>query len=198
MDERTSARFWARVDKNGPGGCWLWTGAMKNGYGSARVAGRTQVAHRLTWELAQGPIPEGMHIDHLCRVRACVNPDHLEPVTVAENNRRMVRDVYANATHCKRGHLWTENASIHPRGYRYCLACHRDREAERRRQLPPTACEECGGDAFKGYRFCSVSCSNRYAWAHSRRPSQASPADQDLLAAVLWDNGRGAGQWACK
>lgn len=76
-------------------GCWLWTGAKNwTGYGqrSVRVDGkvRTARAHRMAYELLVGPIPEGLTIDHLCRVRHCVNPDHLEPVTMKENARRGV------------------------------------------------------------------------------------------------------------
>lgn len=73
-----------------PGGCWRWIGTRTpEGYGQIRVAvGEVAYAHRVAYELLVGPIPEGLHIDHLCRVRACVNPAHLEPVTQAENNRR--------------------------------------------------------------------------------------------------------------
>jgi hypothetical protein len=70
--------------------CWLWTGTIaNNGYGHIyREGGPLMTAHRLSYEVHVGPIPDGLTIDHLCRVRHCVNPDHLEPVTVAENNRR--------------------------------------------------------------------------------------------------------------
>lgn len=70
-------------------GCWLWKGAKsKGGYGYLRVMGTPTQAHRVFYERHKGAIPEGLHIDHLCRVRGCVNPDHLEPVTLAENGRR--------------------------------------------------------------------------------------------------------------
>lgn len=69
--------------------CWIWALATKpNGYGHVRVDGRDEYAHRAYWREAHGPIPTGLDLDHLCRVRACVNPDHLEPVTRAENMRR--------------------------------------------------------------------------------------------------------------
>ena len=70
--------------------CWIWQLKIhpNTGYGVVRTAGRDQLAHRAEYERANGPIPEGMQLDHLCRVRECVNPDHLEPVTPKENTRR--------------------------------------------------------------------------------------------------------------
>lgn len=73
-------------------GCWLWVGECNdNGYGRFSVKGRKVYAHRSSYEIHVGPIPEGLHIDHLCRVRNCVNPEHLEPVTRSENVRRGIR-----------------------------------------------------------------------------------------------------------
>lgn len=71
-------------------GCWLWTGALVRGYGRVGIPAtrRTMPAHRYYWERVNGPVPDGLEMDHLCRVRACVNPDHLEPVTRSENMRR--------------------------------------------------------------------------------------------------------------
>lgn len=78
-------RFWARVEI---GVCWTWIGSTDRGYGVFGAQGRYFRAHRWAWEALVGPIPEGLHLDHLCRNPSCVNPDHLEPVTQAENIRR--------------------------------------------------------------------------------------------------------------
>ncbi len=68
------------------GGCHIWRGNLKDGYGCLRLGGKLYAAHRLAWELKHGPIPEGMVIRHRCNVRRCCNPDHLVPGTRAENN----------------------------------------------------------------------------------------------------------------
>jgi HNH endonuclease len=78
-------RFWEKVEQGE--GCWLWTGAIDRGYGQFVWNGRKR-AHRVAYELIIGPIPEGLELDHLCRNKSCVRPEHLEPVTKAENIRR--------------------------------------------------------------------------------------------------------------
>lgn len=80
-------RFWQNVSKSA--GCWEWQGAvMGGGYGAIKVEGRRVPAHRFAYELLVGPIGEGLEIDHLCRNRSCVNPEHLEPVTRSVNVKR--------------------------------------------------------------------------------------------------------------
>lgn len=79
-------RFWAKVEKTET--CWLWTASTRNGYSWLGLDGRCEYGHRLVYEWLVGPIPEGLHIDHLCRNRACVNPAHLEAVSQRENNVR--------------------------------------------------------------------------------------------------------------
>lgn len=87
-------RFWEKVEKGGPDDCWLWTAnkTAPNGHGRFLGPDGQIMAHRYAYEALVGPIPEGLVIDHLCRVRLCVNPDHLEPVTAEENTRRGWRD----------------------------------------------------------------------------------------------------------
>lgn len=126
-------RFWPKVDKTD--GCWLWTAALSDGgYGVFGIGGRRVVhAHRFAYQQRVGPIPEGLHLDHLCRVRNCVNPDHLEPVTHAENVRR---GLSGPKTHCGYGHEMNEaNTYVNPNsGHRECRACHARRERNRRKR----------------------------------------------------------------
>lgn len=120
-------------------GCWLWTGALNGvGYGVLGRGARDDglvYAHRLSFELFVGPIPEGLHIDHVCRTRRCVNPFHLEAVTQSRNNRR-ARDAQAGRPigsaedACIHGHRFTpENTYTHKSGRRSCRTCNRATQA---------------------------------------------------------------------
>lgn len=128
-------RFWSKVNFDGPGGCWLWTGSLHPaGYGSLH---RHDYAHRVAYENAVGPIPEGLTLDHLCRVRPCVNPAHLEPVTLAENKARGQSAPAQNArrTHCIHGHPFNLfNTAYPPSGGRMCRRCRTRRTTEGRRK----------------------------------------------------------------
>ena len=106
-------------------GCWEWTASRTNGgYGAVRMPGLANVAHRALYILLVGGVPEGLHLDHLCRNKLCVNPDHLEPVTQQENNRR----AGAAKTHCAQSHEYTEANTYRRRnGSRDCRACNRAR-----------------------------------------------------------------------
>ena len=132
-DYVASTRFWSMVDEVETG-CWLWRGNIgSHGYGSFLVAGEQFKAHRLSWFLTTGAWPE-QSLDHLCRVRSCVNPDHLEDVDHRTNVMRGVSPFARNAakTHCPQGHPFSqENTLIVNRGAsRKCRTCHRRQQRE--------------------------------------------------------------------
>jgi hypothetical protein len=121
-------------------GCEVWMGAMTaGGYGVIGVGSRVFYAHRVAYELLVGPIPAGLTVDHLCRVRLCCNPRHLEPVTRGENVLRGAGFAAVNAakTHCQNGHpLDSDNlvpAGLQ-RGWRWCRICSDERERRRVRK----------------------------------------------------------------
>ena len=131
-------RFWAKVDLAGPNGCWLWTaGHTSHGYGAFNYRVGTlwkqAYAHRLAYEAVIGPIPPGLQIDHLCRNRACVNPEHLEPVTRKTNLLRgaSFSAVNARKTHCVRGHEFSaSNTYMRRSGRRGCRSCRQNDSRE--------------------------------------------------------------------
>lgn len=126
-------RFWAKVQKL-EDGCWLWTGGKRGcGYGTIRRNGKNTSAHVVAYEMLVGPIPDGLEIDHLCRVRLCVNPEHMEPVTHRENIRRSIGNFgdKARQTECIHGHpLSGDNLYIATNGRRQCRACAARRQRE--------------------------------------------------------------------
>lgn len=130
----------ARFDKYcvpGEGGCVLWAGSTnRDGYGMFTWLRKQWLVHRLAYALAEGPIPDGYTIDHLCRVRACVNPPHLEPVTIRVNTLRgdTINADHTSRTHCPKGHELA-GGNLRPsqlrRGWRACLTCDRAQTAGR-------------------------------------------------------------------
>jgi hypothetical protein len=116
--------------------CWEWQGARDpDGYGSISCGKTTMRAHRLSYELHVGPIPNGLTLDHTCNNPSCVRPDHLEPVTSRENVIRANKR--RGPSHaCRRGHEFdAENTYVDPSGVRVCRACRRLRKKRRHEQL---------------------------------------------------------------
>lgn len=129
-------RFWNKVEKQGEdeSSCWVWTGKKNSsGYGVLCIDKLDRRSHILSWTWENGPVPEGLELDHLCRNRACVRPSHLEAVTHKVN---MERGALATKTHCANGHPRTpENTGINSKeGWTRCLVCHRERERKRNRK----------------------------------------------------------------
>lgn len=122
-------RFWSKVDKTGE--CWIWTAYRnKGGYGTYRDGRTMSLAHRVSYRAVRGDVPEGKELDHLCRNRSCVRPDHLEPVSRRENIARGESHVSAQmkTTTCGKGHPFdSENSYVDGRGKRVCRTCVRDK-----------------------------------------------------------------------
>jgi HNH endonuclease len=113
-------------------GCWIWTGSISpEGYARLHMNGKPKYAHRVAYEAYVGIIPERLDLDHLCRVRCCVNPAHLEPVTRSENLKRGNTGEYlkhkkAQLTHCPQGHPYEgDNLRLTTKGHRVCKICMR-------------------------------------------------------------------------
>ena len=147
------------------GPCEIWTGPLnEHGYGAASYG----LAHRLAWQAANGPVPDGLELDHLCRVRSCVRPDHLEPVTHRENCRRGdAGKHFRDKTHCPRGHPYSGDNLLLSKGARYCRACRKAQQQAARDAAKSVddPCSICGVpfDAVKsnGTRYCTPCTSAR-------------------------------------
>lgn len=132
-------RFLVKVDTTGD--CWTWQSSKSaKGYGefflNHNKVRRKIYAHRFAYELLAGPIPDGLHLDHLCRNPSCVRPSHLEPVTLQENTARGQNFTALNAakTHCPQGHPYDEVNTEYWQNERRCIACRRVRNRERMRR----------------------------------------------------------------
>ncbi len=144
-------RFDCKISTEPNSGCWLWMGTItEKGYGRFWDGSAMVQAHRFSYERYKGIIADGLELDHLCRVRSCVNPDHLEPVTGIENRTRgalargfwitestrknllLGSDVRKRRTHCLHGHEYTpSNTTSDAEGYRRCVTCRRYQNSSR-------------------------------------------------------------------
>lgn len=189
-------RFLDSISPEPMSGCWLWTGRISHkGYGHFSIgAGRRELqkqfgAHRLSYMLNVGPIPEGLCLDHLCRVRCCVNPDHLEPVTSRVNTLRGETLPAFNIakTVCNSGHLLSgDNLIIRPGGNRDCRACHRaaclrylDRTQPGRREHNGKKTHCVRGHELSGANLAPDTLGRRICWEcrrtrNSRKPNLVS------------------------
>ena len=133
------SRFWSKVEQTAD--CWEWTAAKdRRGYGKVQVNGRAWLAHRWAYESTVAVVPEGMELDHLCRNPGCVRPDHLEPVTHAENVRRgqggHLNNWQRRKTYCPQGHPLNDANVFHDKqGWRHCRTCHNARNRRRRARI---------------------------------------------------------------
>ena len=138
-------RFYQKVHPEPNTGCWIWGGGLAYlDYGTFFYEGRLQPAHRVSYMLERGTIPEGLHVDHLCRNHWCVNPDHLEPVTRSENSIRGIGPAITKArheakTHCVKGHERSgDNLRIYvsPSGrtYRICVQCRLEQDRAQKKR----------------------------------------------------------------
>lgn len=118
--------------------CWNWSGCViKNGYGQITIRNKVQYAHRVAYERAKGEIPKGLCVDHLCRNRSCVNPDHLEVVTSKENTLRGGGISAKNAVKrlCVNGHAFTKENTYFVKKGRHCKRCTLERTKKYRKKV---------------------------------------------------------------
>ncbi len=131
FDSTLPLRFWHKVYAD-PSGCWLWVASLNTpGYGQSWNGKKVDFAHRMSYAAFKGAIPSDLELDHLCRVRRCVNPLHLEAVTHGENMTRGqigkgLKEWNQRRTHCKHGHEFTEENTHHYQGKRICRVCRLD------------------------------------------------------------------------
>jgi len=121
-------------------GCWIWKGNLNpDGYGVIKIKGKGLLAHRFSYEYYNDKIKEGLTIDHLCRNKACVNPQHLEPVTLQENIKRgltgKINHRNTRKAYCIHGHEFNEENTYYHKEHRTCRICKAVREKKYRREI---------------------------------------------------------------
>lgn len=154
-EDTAERRFWSKVDKSGD--CWLWTASIgSDGAGQIWIGTRNRRAYQVAYQWLVGPVPVGMELDHLCRDRRCVNPDHLEPVTHGENIRRGLSGQLR--TVCKRGHeLVPPNLYVSPGGKRTCRTCRDANVRAFTAKIAATPCRLPGcGRGVKALGLCAA------------------------------------------
>ena len=175
-DNRLPKTFWDKVVLCEVNGCWLWTGRDNGkGYCTFKLNGNNEYCHRFSYTIFVGPIAEGLEIDHLCRVRRCCNPSHLEAVTPAVNQSRSLLGARANAgmyqkskTHCPQGHAYTAENTYIWNGFRQCNTCRlalknkeklaRDLKRVEKDRICPNGHERTADSTYwyKGHRQCKL------------------------------------------
>jgi hypothetical protein len=186
--------------------CWIWQLSLNSsGYGQGHPpGGPIEQAHRFSYRAFVGPIPTGLHLDHLCRVRDCCNPDHLEPVTPAENNRRALPYMaWRKQTHCKRGHEFTQDNTLRSTSGRRCRTCYNEWQRSRANaprtkpvDNPHSHCEK-GHEltpentiVWKNARRCRV-CNIAWRAEHDDHRARFRMAKQRKMAAARNERGEG-------
>lgn len=170
-------RIFSKINFDGPGGCWEWTGTLKTkGYGGIRIfegGGREVLAHRHIWHLLRGSLPTHIHLHHKCENKRCVNPDHLQPLTPREHFAITPQNIASAGTwvggKCRSEHpLTEENLYVSPSGHRRCRTCfnewqtRRNQLAAERREIKMPVSECANGHEFtpentytyQGLRYC--------------------------------------------
>lgn len=173
------ARLLAKVRPDAALGCWVWTGCIAGtdgGYGQIRVKGRGLAAHRVAYELFVGPIPEGLQLDHLCRNKHCVNPEHLEPVTASENKRRdhEASGLCRNGLHAKND----ETMLVSRNGKRRCRPCMAETQRRYRARKLISLDEGTADPLGAGRPVPSSSVSGAKALSPALSPARCSAPEQ--------------------